>query len=117
MEACESAGADNGDGNGKERSFSYPVISAVGTSVKLESSAARKRRVFVPITRRCSWRILNPLRRIANSEAAAGRASKAQATAHKNTAAFAAILAALSVANGLLRIILFGQSQAYTDRR
>jgi len=37
----------------------------------------------------------------------AGRASKVTATAHKNTAAFAAILAALPVANGPVRIILF----------
>jgi len=109
MDAGDRVGADAGKGNGKgkERSFSYPVISSVGTSVKLESSAARKRRVFVPITRRCSCRMLKPLRRIANSAAVAGRASKATATAHKNTAAFAAILAALSVANRLLRIIFF----------
>jgi hypothetical protein len=51
--------------------------------------------------------MLKPLRRIANSEAAMGRASKVMATAHKNAAAFAAIVAAHSVANGLLRIILF----------
>ena len=61
--------------------------------------------------------MLKPLRRIANSEAFAGRASKATATAHKNAAALAAILAALSVANGPIRIIFFfDRSQADTDR-
>src|SRR5260370_24078169 len=60
--------------------------------------------------------MLKPLRRIANSEAFAGRASKATATAHKNAAALGATLAAVSVANGPIRIIFFDRSQADTDR-
>src|SRR5271169_5714603 len=90
------------------------------------------------MTRRCSWRMLKPLRRRANSAAVAGRASRAIAMAQKNAIAFqiaecpapegAFVLEsraslkrcpdtkpiARSVVNGLLRIIFLDWSRGRT---
>src|SRR5271167_1512196 len=60
--------------------------------------------------------MLKPLRRRAKSVAVAGRASKAIPSAQKSAAALAVILAAVSVANVLFRIIFFDWSQAKSSQ-
>lgn len=67
------AGAGSGAGGGL-RSGSILSICAVGTSIKLVSSEVlRNSRVVLPTRIRFSWRIVNPLRRIATSVADAVR--------------------------------------------
>src|SRR5208283_3799746 len=79
------AGVGAGVGGGV-RSFSMDVISEVATSVKLESSAEVKSRVFSPITMRWSWRMVNPLLKIAMSVADAAAARTRTAATQRSAA-------------------------------
>src|SRR5579864_2240224 len=75
-----AVGSCFGTGGGL-RSCSIWMISAVGTSTKIEPSEVRKSRVVSPSGARLSWRMVKPLRNVATSVAEADAATRPSRTA------------------------------------